>query len=97
MPQPIKIAIPIDQIEARKQRVEQARQFGTPDRVPVIPAIITTTSNLITDTKIDIAVLTHGGQSHENERSQSTDLAGLGNSRYRWHSSKAGHCKNHPA
>lgn len=35
----IEIALPIDQIEARKQRVEQAKRFGTPDRVPVIPAI----------------------------------------------------------
>lgn len=39
MPQPIEIAIPIEEIQARKQRVEQAKRFKTPDRVPVIPAI----------------------------------------------------------
>jgi uroporphyrinogen decarboxylase len=39
MPQPIEIAIPIETISARKQRVEQTKRFETPDRVPVIPAI----------------------------------------------------------
>jgi len=35
----IEIAIPIETIAARKQRVEQTKRFETPDRVPVIPAI----------------------------------------------------------
>lgn len=35
----IEIAIPIEEIEARRERVTKARQFETPDRVPVIPAI----------------------------------------------------------
>ncbi len=39
MPQPIEIAIPIEEIAARKERVERAKRFETPDRVPVIPAI----------------------------------------------------------
>ncbi len=39
MLQPIEIAIPIETIAARKQRVEQTKRFETPDRVPVIPAI----------------------------------------------------------
>jgi len=39
MPKSIEIAIPIEEIEARKQRVEKAKRFETPDRVPVIPAI----------------------------------------------------------
>lgn len=37
-----------------------------------------------------IKLLIHGGQSYENERSQSADLAGLGNSRRRRNSTKAG-------
>ncbi len=39
MPQPIEIAIPIEEIAARKERVERATRVETPDRVPVIPAI----------------------------------------------------------
>ena len=35
----IEIGVPIDEIEARKKRVTLARNFGTPDRVPVIPAL----------------------------------------------------------
>src|SRR3990172_4836189 len=35
----IEIAIPIDEIEARRERVEKAKRFEKPDRVPVIPAI----------------------------------------------------------
>lgn len=35
----IEIAIPIEEIEARRERVTKAKQFETPDRVPVIPAI----------------------------------------------------------
>jgi uroporphyrinogen-III decarboxylase len=33
------IRVPYEEILARKERVETARRFGTPDRVPVIPAI----------------------------------------------------------
>jgi uroporphyrinogen-III decarboxylase len=39
MPTVIEIAVPIEEIEARRERVSKARQFETPDRVPVIPAI----------------------------------------------------------
>lgn len=39
MPEIIEIAVPIEEIEARRERVEQTRRFETPDRVPVIPAI----------------------------------------------------------
>jgi uroporphyrinogen-III decarboxylase len=35
----IEIGVPIEEIRARTERVEKARQFKTPDRVPVIPAI----------------------------------------------------------
>lgn len=35
----IDIGVPIEEIEARRTRVETARRFGTPDRVPVLPAI----------------------------------------------------------
>lgn len=38
-PEVIEIAVPIEEIEARRQRVTQAKRFETPDRVPVIPAI----------------------------------------------------------
>jgi len=39
MPEIIEIAVPIEEIEARRERVEKAKRFETPDRVPVIPAI----------------------------------------------------------
>lgn len=39
MPEIIEIAVPIEEIEARRERVEKTRRFETPDRVPVIPAI----------------------------------------------------------
>lgn len=39
MPEIIEIALPIDELEARRERVEKAKRFATPDRVPVIPAI----------------------------------------------------------
>ena len=35
----IEIAVPIEEIEARRERVTKAQRFETPDRVPVIPAI----------------------------------------------------------
>ncbi len=35
----IEIAVPIEEIEARRDRVTKAQRFETPDRVPVIPAI----------------------------------------------------------
>jgi len=35
----IEIAIPIEKIESRRARVEKARRFETPDRVPVMPAV----------------------------------------------------------
>lgn len=35
----IEIAVPIEEIEARRERVMRAKRFETPDRVPVIPAI----------------------------------------------------------
>mgnify|MGYP005839243831 CR=1 FL=1 len=38
-PEIIEIAVPIDEIEARRERVTKAKRFETPDRVPVIPAI----------------------------------------------------------
>lgn len=38
-PETIEIGVPIDEIEARRERVQTAKRFGTPDRVPVIPAI----------------------------------------------------------
>lgn len=37
----IEIALPIEEIEARRKRVEKAKRFEIPDRVPVIPAIAT--------------------------------------------------------
>lgn len=37
----IEIAVPIEEIEARRKRVEKAKRFEIPDRVPVIPAIAT--------------------------------------------------------
>ncbi len=39
MPEVIEIGVTIDEIEARRERVETARRFKLPDRVPVIPAI----------------------------------------------------------
>lgn len=36
----IEITIPIEEKEARKDRVEKAKRFETPDRVPVIPTIV---------------------------------------------------------
>ncbi len=39
MPEVIEIAVPIEEIEARRERVAQTKRFETPDRVPVIPAI----------------------------------------------------------
>ncbi|MCC6127115.1 MAG: hypothetical protein IT426_19310 [Pirellulales bacterium] len=39
MPQLIEIGVSIEEIAARRRRVEQARRFEEPDRVPVIPAI----------------------------------------------------------
>jgi uroporphyrinogen decarboxylase len=39
MTQVIEIAVPIEEIEARRERVERTKRFETPDRVPVIPAI----------------------------------------------------------
>ncbi|MCC6801749.1 MAG: hypothetical protein IT319_02605 [Anaerolineae bacterium] len=38
-PDVIEIGVPVEEIEARRQRVTQAKRFETPDRVPVIPAI----------------------------------------------------------
>ena len=35
----IEIAVPIEEIEARRERVVKAQRFEMPDRVPVIPAI----------------------------------------------------------
>jgi uroporphyrinogen-III decarboxylase len=35
----IEIGVPIEEIEARRARVETVRRFAPPDRVPVIPAI----------------------------------------------------------
>jgi uroporphyrinogen decarboxylase len=39
MPDVIEIQISLEEIEARRERVSKAKQFETPDRVPVIPAI----------------------------------------------------------
>ncbi|MBP1646620.1 MAG: methylcobalamin:coenzyme methyltransferase [Bacteroidetes bacterium] len=39
MPKVIEIGVSIDEIESRKERVTQAKNFGTPDRVPVVPAL----------------------------------------------------------
>jgi len=39
MTQVIEIGVPMEEIEARRRRVETAMRFGTPDRVPVLPAI----------------------------------------------------------
>jgi len=39
MPEVIEIAVPIDEIAAREERVAKARRFEEPDRVPVIPAL----------------------------------------------------------
>jgi uroporphyrinogen decarboxylase len=39
MPKIIEIGISIEDIAARRQRVEQTRRFELPDRIPVIPAI----------------------------------------------------------
>ena len=38
-PEIIEIAVSIEEIEARRERVAKAKRFETPDRVPVIPAI----------------------------------------------------------
>jgi len=35
----IDIGVPVEEIEARRGRLETAHRFGTPDRVPVLPAI----------------------------------------------------------
>ncbi|HAK93747.1 MAG TPA: hypothetical protein DCM87_01740 [Planctomycetes bacterium] len=35
----IEIEVPIEEIEARRARIEKARRFERPDRVPVVPAI----------------------------------------------------------
>jgi uroporphyrinogen decarboxylase len=35
----IEIGVSIEEIEARRTRVETAKRFGTPDRVPVLPAL----------------------------------------------------------
>ena len=39
MPNVIEIAVPAEEIEARRLRVEKVRRFEQPDRVPVIPAL----------------------------------------------------------
>ncbi len=39
MPKIIEIGVPIEEIESRRERVNKAKAFETPDRVPVIPAI----------------------------------------------------------
>ncbi len=41
MPKVIEIGVSIDEVESRKERVLQAKNFGTPDRVPVVPALAT--------------------------------------------------------
>lgn len=38
-PEVIEIAVPIEEIEARRERVTKTKRFETPDRVAVIPAI----------------------------------------------------------
>lgn len=35
----IEIGVPVEEIEARRERVAKAKQFETPDRVPVLPAL----------------------------------------------------------
>lgn len=35
----IEIGIPVEELEARRERVEKARRFERPDRVPVLPSI----------------------------------------------------------
>ena len=35
----IEIGVPVEELEARRTRVEKARRFERPDRVPVIPAV----------------------------------------------------------
>jgi uroporphyrinogen decarboxylase len=35
----IELDVPIEEIEARRERVTLAKNFGTPDRVPVLPAL----------------------------------------------------------
>ena len=35
----IEIGVPVEELEARRERVEKARRFESPDRVPVIPSI----------------------------------------------------------
>jgi len=39
MPEIIEIGVPVEEIEARRKRLEAARHFEEPDRVPVLPAI----------------------------------------------------------
>lgn len=39
MAQVIEIAVPVEEIEARRKRVNKAKRFAEPDRVPVIPAL----------------------------------------------------------
>lgn len=39
MPEVIEIAVPFEEIEARRERVTKVKRFETPDRVPVIPAL----------------------------------------------------------
>jgi len=39
MPDVIEIAVPMEEIEARRERVARTKRFETPDRVPVIPAL----------------------------------------------------------
>lgn len=39
MPPIIEIGVPVEEIEARRARVEAARRFERPDRIPVIPAL----------------------------------------------------------
>ena len=39
MPEVIEIAVPLEEIEGRRERVTRAKAFGTPDRVPVVPAL----------------------------------------------------------
>jgi len=39
MPHIIDLGVTVDELEARRRRVEQAKRFEQPDRVPVIPAI----------------------------------------------------------
>jgi uroporphyrinogen-III decarboxylase len=38
-PPVIEIGVPVEELDARRERVERARRFERPDRVPVIPAI----------------------------------------------------------